>query len=422
MINPTFYKVGILTPLMKEAILNYRGQGINQVKLSKKNNEMIEEFLNDCKITASDNSIVKIRNKIILIADSFEKDLNKLTLNDVKGFLIILNKSDKAIATKNDIKKVLKRFIKSNYKDWSEKFENFDKVKVDTKHEGRKLDKSDLLTPDEMKIIISSIESLKYKTILLLMQETANRPEELLKLTWGDINFNSNEIKLNSAKTGETRTIPINESTAHLNRYKQECFFETPRNNEFIFPNPRDNSRHLTNQALADVLMKLERKLKFQKHLYPYLWRHSILSNMIKKLSPKVYEMYAGHSLETGMKTYAHLDTDDLKDELYKKVYEIEELTSQEKDKMEKLSKELGLLKKQVSEEKVGRNTLQKQILEEKYAREKIQEAINEITRQKKEQQKRKLEFFDMIGEEDNPELIQEAWRIVQANHPKAKL
>jgi len=34
--------------------------------------------------------------------------------------------------------------------------------------------------------------------------------------------------------------------------------------------------------------------------------------------------MFAGHSLETGMKIYAHLDNDDLRQELNEKVYHLE--------------------------------------------------------------------------------------------------
>ncbi len=340
---------------MRKKIEDYSNQSMHDIllTLSKHNQTLIGEFSEYCKITAGDNSIKKILNKIILIADTFQEELDKLTLEDVRAFLVILNQDKKAIATKNDIKKVLKRFIRWKYPNWSSKFNQLSDVKLNTKQEKRDMSKGDLLTPDEMRILVSSVDSLKFKTILLLMQELANRPEEILKLKWKDINLNSNEVKINSAKTGETRTIPIKETLPHLIRYKKECFFETPRNEDYVFPSPNDNKEHLTPQALNRFLFELEKKLKFKKHLYPYLWRHSILSRMIKTLSPKVYEMYAGHSLETGMSTYSHLDNDDLRDELYKKVYEIEELTKDEreefkeiKEKVDKTDKQIGKLLK----------------------------------------------------------------------------
>jgi len=86
----------------------------------------------------------------------------------------------------------------------------------------------------------------------------------------------------------------------------------------------------------------IEKELNFSKHLYCYLWRHSILTRMIKELSPKVYEMYSGHNLETGMKIYAHLDNDDLRQELNDKIYHIEAITKEDNEKIKKLEKALA--------------------------------------------------------------------------------
>jgi integrase len=332
--------------------------------LSKKNKTLITDFLKYCQITAGDSSIVKIRNKIILIADTLNKDLEQLTLEDVREFLVALTKCNKAIATKNDTKKVLKRFIRWKFKDWSSKFNQLSDVKLNTKNEQRNISKSDLLTADEMRIIVSSVDSLKYKTILLLMQETANRPEELLKLKWKDIDFNTNEVKLNSAKTGESRNIPISESIKHLVRYRTECFYETPRKDDYVFPSNRSKQEHLTAQGLNDFLIRLERRIDFKKHLYPYLWRHSILSRMIKTLSPKVYEMYSGHSLETGMKIYSHLDTDDLKEELYSKVYEMKELPLSERLQLQKEISNMKIEQNDFKNLVEAQNTLLKQLAE----------------------------------------------------------
>ncbi len=312
-------------------------------KITQSNKKIINSFIQYCEISAGKTTANKIRQSIILIAYSLNKDLSNLTLEDIRIFLGKLNKEDYSAEYKNDIKKVLRRFLKWKYKNWNEKFNELKDTKLN-KVNG-KLSKQDLLTPDEMKIIINSIDSLKYKTILLLLQETACRPEEILKnLKWKDIDFNKEEIKLHSSKTGETRTIPIKDSTAHLKRYKTECFYPSPKSEEKVFD--------MSSQALQDFLNRIENKLKFHKHLYAYLWRHSILSRMIKVLSPKVYEKYSGHSLEMGMKTYAHLDIEDLRDELYSKVYNIEELNPKEKEEIKELKKQILEMQKDNAEVK----------------------------------------------------------------------
>ncbi len=75
------------------------------------------------------------------------------------------------------------------------------------------------------------------------------------------------------------------------------------------------------------------------------MYRHSILTAMIKKLTPKSYEMFAGHSLETGMKIYAHLDNDDLRQELNEKVYHLEKITREETERIKELEEQILRLK-----------------------------------------------------------------------------
>jgi integrase len=296
-------------------------------------NKEIDEFINYCGITATGRTLYKIENKIKQIDKFYEGKLNNLKLKDLHRFLSYLNKKGIANSTKNDFLKVFKRFLKWKYKDWSKRFDDLKDFRING-NDQRKLEKNDLLTPDEMIIIINSIDSLKYKTLLLLFQETACRPEEILKLKWKDINSKKGEIKLHSSKTDKTRYIPVQKSIPHLNRYKKECFYKIPKADDKVFD--------ISAQILQYNLDKIEKKLKFSKHLFPYLWRHSILSNMITKLSPKTYEMYSGHSLETGMKIYAHLDTDNLRDELNEKIFDIEKITKEDNEEIKKLKERIS--------------------------------------------------------------------------------
>jgi integrase len=296
-----------------------------------------EKFLEYCGITAGESSLRKVKYKIAIVNRFYKNKTDNLKLEDVRSFLSWLNKSDYAKGTKNDIIKIFKRFLKWKYKDWNIRFNELKDAKLNA-NAGRQLDKEDLLSQDEMQLIINSTDSIKYKTLFLLFQETACRPEEILHLKWKDINWDRGELKLHSSKTDKTRFIPIKNSIGHLNRYKAECFAIIPKADDLVFD--------ISIQAIHDYLGNLEKRMGFTKHLYPYLWRHSILTGMIKKLSPKAYEMFAGHSLETGMETYAHLDIDDLRKELDEKIYGMIELTKEEKDEIKVLRKKIEELEK----------------------------------------------------------------------------
>jgi len=314
----------------------------NLLDLSKNNQKDINDFLDYCKITACASSLIKIKAKITIVAKTIKKDLRSLDLETTREFLGALNHSDLAISTKNDIKKTLKRFIRWKFKNWNRDFEELKDLRLtNTKFESRKLTKKDLLTSEEMNFLVKSIDSLKYKTLLILLGETACRPEEVLKLKWKDIDFNTRELKLSSSKTGMDRTIPLNEGIEHLKRYETEGFTELPLQDSYIFPNIKSKSGHLSVVGLNEFLDRLQRTTHFKKNLYPYLWRHSVLSQRIKKLSGKTYEMFAGHSLEMGMRTYAHLDTEDLRQELNERVYDIVELKPNERAELSKLKEDV---------------------------------------------------------------------------------
>ena len=83
---------------------------------------------------------------------------------------------------------------------------------------------------------------------------------------------------------------------------------------------------------------------------------------MRKKLSPDAYEDFSGHSLEVGMKFYSHNDVDDLREELFSRVFDKKELPPEKKHELEKKIK--GLEKWKLDQEE-GSKDLQKNLLEQ---------------------------------------------------------
>lgn len=329
---------------MKKEYPSYKNITLESVynTLSFGNKKLVDDFLNYCKITAGESSIKKIYGVIVQSVDVFEKPLDKLDLEDLRKFLALLNSSNRSIETQNDIKKILKRFLRWKYKDWSLRFEEFRDIRTKDGMNHEKLNSSTILTSDELQMIINNVESLKFKSLILLMFESAGRPEEVLKLKWKDINFEKAEVKLYSAKTGKTRVNPINKSLAQLKRYKEECFYPFAGSDDFVFPNPRNKEKHITVQAINDYFSKLEKRLKLTKRFFPYIIRHTRLTELHTKLSPKIYEKFAGHSIQVGVKRYAHISNDDVRRELTEKIYNIKELSPTEKNE---LKREIEMLK-----------------------------------------------------------------------------
>lgn len=315
-------------------------------KLPESNKKILDNFLIHCEGSAGPSSVRKIFHKVVQIADIFEKDLNKIDIKDIDVFLSILNKSNRGTDTKNDTKKILKRFLKWKYKNWSSKFNglDFQGIKQKRKPKSERLAKNDLLTKEDIEKLLRASKETRYKALIILMYETASRPEELYKLRWKDVDFANNEIHFSSSKTGDVRTLPIAESVNRLNLYKDEYPYENLRAEDFVFPGVSRDIQ-ITTQKVHHYLQRLGRKI-LDKRVFPYVFRHSRLQYLRKKLSPDSYQMFAGHSMEVALEHYSHMDSDDLRKEMNERIFNIEEVTKKENERIAKLEKEMKELLK----------------------------------------------------------------------------
>jgi integrase len=317
-------------------------------KLTTRDQKILDNFKEYVGIRAGQKRIELIERYILQFYDVTEVSFDKITLEILRRFLYLLNKSDRLTETKNDIKKSVKRFLRWRYEDWDKRFDSFNDIKTTDGINHQKINSSTLLTPDEIRIIVNKIESLKYKSLILLMFESAGRPEEIVKLKWKDIFFKSKQVALYSSKTRKTRVNPVNESIGQLKRYRDECFYPSACEEDFVFPKSKDRQSHITVTSLWAFFQNLGKNLNFKKHIFPYLLRHTRLTQVHKKLSPKAYEKFAGHSIEIGTKRYAHLDSDDVKEEMLKKIYQIEDIDNPDKMKIENLENQIKRLEKTI--------------------------------------------------------------------------
>lgn len=346
--TPKSYKASILNYFMKKSYPNYRTKGgvefIN-LMLKPKDKKVFNDFLDYCRITAGESKIRNIRMIMLQIYDVMERPYYSISLSDLRKFLAVLNQSDKLTETQNDIKKTLKRFLKWYYKNWNERFEELRDIRTKDGMNHKKLNPSAILKKEEIEKLIRSAESLRYKAMIMLMFESASRPEEILKLRWSDLDLNKGEVKLHSSKTGSVRVNPIQESIIHLERYKQEYPFSDVKANDFVFPSPNDRNKQVTHSAIYDYL-KIIGLRALGKHIYPYLLRHTRLTEIHKLLPTQVACKFAGHSPEMA-KRYTHLSNDDVREAMLEKIYHIEELTKEGKDKLEM---KLNLIEKKLKE------------------------------------------------------------------------
>jgi len=329
---------------MKKIYPSYQtGLGTKPIEegLKKADLDILNEFCKFCRVSASENRVnTKIRCYMLQTYDVIGKSFSDWKVENIRDFVILVNDSNKTEWTKNDIKKILRRFLKWKYKksDDLEEMLNLIKCKSDMNaFNHKRINESTLVTPEEFESVLRQANTLKQKAILSLLFETAIRPQELRNLKWCDVKINEEigSIVVFSGKTKKSRTIPIKDSIVHLQRWKQEYEFNDVRNDDFIFPNPKDRLKSLSNNTLPVMLKRLSIKLGLKRNIFPYLLRHSKITDINKKLPAHLESKFAGHSIKQAQ-LYTHLSSDDLKDAMIEKVFGVKEITPENKSKFEK--------------------------------------------------------------------------------------
>ena len=306
--------------------------------------QILEDFYN--LQTCSPRRIKKIQGIIVGSKRIIGKDLTKLKQPDITKFLREVNNNYFTQWTKNDYKKIFKAFLKWHYKkeflDWMEIPQIKDGFKTASKRRAMnrvKINKETLIKPEELEKMLKATKGQKWVAILTLLYESALRPCELVMLQWEDLKFQDSKnmcsvIVKSSPKTKEPRTIPVKDCVVHLKMWREMFEFPDRTEKDFVFPNPQDRTKHLSEAGLGVIMSRISKKAGL-RNIYPYLFRHSRIYFIQKRLGSRIASKYAGHSLETSQ-IYDHLDSDDVEEALLEKVYITEEISPEEENELKK--------------------------------------------------------------------------------------
>lgn len=336
---------------MKKIFPSYRETGTEFIlkQLTEKDKRLLDNFCKYCRITCGEGKIRVIRATLLQLRDITEIEYSKITLNELRDFLVLLNDATLSEWTKRDIKKFVKKFLKEIFSDWSKRFDNFKDVKgvsMKKAFNGKKINENTLIKKEELEILLRACDSLKWKAILTLLFESACRPQELRLLKWGDIKYTDEgaDITLYSEKTKEARTIPIKDCMIHLRRWEQEYSFPDKNKDDFVFPSHKRYTA-MSDNALPKTLKEICRKAGIRL-IHPYLFRHTRLTFLYNKFPEQIVKKYAGHSADSKMPLiYSHISSKNVRDVLLEKLYNVKELTEEQKNKYEK---EINNIKKQM--------------------------------------------------------------------------
>lgn len=325
--------------------------------------KILFDFDKYCQIKANPSKTKDmIRNvfKFILVIN---KPINKISLEDLRLYLVVLKNSNISGLTKNDMRVHVKKFLKWKFKDWSVRFSEFDDIKnaMETKpKKNRSADKIvrsfDKPHAEIVKELIEGENKTFWKLFLVMNYEAGLRTIEVRTF---EIDFLKKREEryvsiLSMTKNKKEKPIVFSQRFSILLEQYMNERENLGIKSKFLFPSPKDLTQPISKSSVNIWFKRLTKRV-LGKELFPYILRHMRGTDYDKlvregKISLTQASQTMGHTEKVFKNTYSHTKDEEILDLLSEQLYGEKTYTKEEKDKIVSLEKQVEELKKGLKE------------------------------------------------------------------------
>lgn len=257
----------------------------------------------------------------LMYARQYLPPLREMTLADVYAAIEAIKCAKKpdgeeyAANTRADYIRILKRYVL-----WLIENEH---VQIDFKkvkkirapaYTPKVKSEEDILTEEEVKGVIETPRSLRYRALLGVLYEGGFRMQEMAYLRWRDVIFAEWGCRIRTdGKTEKERNVPIIAYRELLAQWRTEHPDPSPDN--FVFVNY--HNRPLKYQSIEKTIKGFCATAGIQKRITPHIFRHSRVTHVLRAgMQETIAKKTFWGNVNTDMiSVYAHLTSDDARDE-----------------------------------------------------------------------------------------------------------
>ena len=166
-----------------------------------------------------------------------------------------------------------------------------------------------VLTKEEVKKLLNSIENKKSKLMLCLIYACGFRVSELVNLKIKELDFEENigYVKQGKGRKDRIFNIPLNLKKALMKtaeRQKQE-------GEEYLFSGPKGK---LSERNIQKIIKKAAEKADIKKNIHPHTLRHSFATHLLENgVDIRLIQELLGHSDLSTTQLYAHVSSEQIK-------------------------------------------------------------------------------------------------------------
>ncbi len=334
--------------------------------LKKDEKEKVNSFKDYILISASLTRADEGVRELLRFRKVTGANLNEVGLEDLRYFLKELKMFEFGDHTKNKIKDFVQKFLRWGFKDWSERFDEFNDIKLNTDAQRKKpITSKEIIHKEDFEKLMKKEPSLFWKSFLSVSWFGALRTGEARSLSWDRVKFEDDDYtvldvkcKKNRNGTIKIRTIPLPpEATFFLKELKEQQRISEIQS-KWVFPSPKNKNKHISKSANLWFTLLTKRVLGVPYN--NYLLRHGFGTSL--KLLVKEGKMgkdnaveFMGHSEKMFDKVYSHLDKEDVKELMKKQIYNFEYVAPEKKNELEKEMDKIKKILAVVIKERLGK-------------------------------------------------------------------
>jgi len=242
------------------------------------------------------------------------------TRNDVERVVAWINRQPYREWTKHDMKLVLRKLIQyAKYGSCDRNTplpEEVSWLSLRVREKDSRVTPDSLLSKEEFEAIVKATDNPRDRALVYVLFEAALRPGELLTMNIGSVEFKNKYCLIAvNGKTGIKR-IPLVASFKPLLRWLEEHPNRSDPNAPLwcSLANNYEGKR-LSYRHFRLIIKRLARRAGIKKDVWPYLFRHTTLTNLAKVFTEARLEQYAGWVHGSKMsRRYVHFSARDLED------------------------------------------------------------------------------------------------------------
>jgi len=267
---------------------------------------IIEKAIKELKMSGlKERTCESYLAKINLFLTTIDKQIEEITLNDIKEYLYVLRyEKNYCIGTVNYIRSALKYFFEAVLeKQWSDK-------KIPRLRGYKPL--PSILSKDEVFRFIELMPNRMYKTILYTIYSSGLRVGEAVALKIKDIDSERMQIYIAESKSGRARYAILSEKNLlqlreHLLILKKQKNYDLNPEN-YLFPSSYLKGEHITAKTIKNRIAEIGATSFENKKITAHSLRHGFASHLVEA-GVDIYRIkeLLGHSSLRSTSVYLHL-------------------------------------------------------------------------------------------------------------------